>query len=305
MFKKIFLISIICASFIIIPFADAQLSFGKSAYQELVQLTLDKTDIVQAKHVIGSSNNPVSVYLFEGVIVESISVTNNDGEELQFGILGMGNNEASVSILEPIKENAIVKYNLKNIFWKSDSISKLDIGYPITFSIKFEEDTKIIFLNNNLIQLNDKKGISVNGGGYVVIEYYNEIPKIIEEVEWEENKFNVEIITDSKVNGFNFEQTSKSISFEVNEKNKIFSIILPEELLGGPYLVLLDGEKIDYQQQQVKDEKNILLSIKPQSTGEITIIGTTVIPEFSMFIPLIMGFVIVLTIPFMKKFSLH
>ena len=304
MFKKILVISIICTVFAIIPFADAQLSFGEPAYQKSIELILDETNIVQAKHVISSSSGPVDVYLFENMIEESISVTNKDGEELQFGIVGFGN-DASISILEPVKENTVIEYNLKNIFWKSDSISKLDIGYPITFSIKFEQDTKIIFLNNNLIQLNDKKGISVNGGGYVVIEYYNEIPKIIEEVEWEENKFNVEIITDSKVNGFNFEQTSKSISFEVNEKNKIFSIILPEELLGGPYLVLLDGEKIDYQQQQVKDEKNILLSIKPQSTGEITIIGTTVIPEFSMFIPLIMGFLVVLTVPFMKKLSLH
>mgnify|MGYP000716278064 FL=1 len=253
MFKKILIISIICASFIIIPFADAQLSFGKPAYQKSIELILDETNIVQAKHVISSSSGPVDVYLFENMIEESISVTNEDGEKIEFGIIGFGN-DASISILEPVKENAVVEYNLKNIFWKSDSISKLDIGYPITFSIKFEEDTKIIFLNNNLIQLNDKKGISVNGGGYVVIEYYNEIPKIIEEVEWEENKFNVEIITDSKVNGFNFEQTSKSISFEVNEKNKIFSIILPEELLGGPYLVLLDGEKIDYQQQHVLNQ---------------------------------------------------
>ena len=242
MFKKILIISIICVSFAIIPFADAQLSFGKPAYQKSTELILDETNIVQAKHVISSSSGPVDVYLFENMIEESISVTNKDGEELQFGIVGFGN-DASISILEPVKENAVVEYNLKNIFWKSDSISKLDIGYPITFEIKFEEKTEFIFLNNNLIQLNDKKGISVNGGGYVVIEYYNEIPKIIEEVEWEENKFNVEIITDSKVNGFNFEQTSKSISFEVNEKNKIFSIILPEELLGGPYLVLLDGEK--------------------------------------------------------------
>ena len=183
MFKKILLISIICASFAIIPFADAQLSFGKSAYQELVQLTLDKTDIVQAKHVIGSSNNPVSVYLFEGVIVESISVTNNDGEELQFGILGMGNNEASVSILEPIKENAIVKYNLKNIFWKSDTLSKLDIGYPQTFSIIFAKEVEFVFLNNNLIQLGNQKGINIIDGGYVIVEYFNEIPKLIENIQ--------------------------------------------------------------------------------------------------------------------------
>lgn len=303
MFKKILLITIICVSFAIIPFADAQLSFGKPAYQKSIELILDETEIVKAKHVISSSNGPVDVYLFEGVIEESISVTNEDGEEIQFGIIGFGN-DASVSILEPVKENTIIEYNLKNIFWKSDSISKLDIGYPITFGIKFEEKTEFIFLNNNLIQLNDKKGISINGGGYVVVEYYNEIPKIVKEVEWEENKFNVEIITDSEINRFNFEQITKSISFEVNEKNKKYSIILPEELLGGPYLVLLDDEKINYQ-QQVKDEKNVLLSINPQSTGEITIIGTTVIPEFSMFIPLIMGFLVVLTVPFMKKLNLH
>jgi hypothetical protein len=303
MFKKILVISIICTVFAIIPFADAQISFGKPAYQKSIELILDETDIVKAKHVISSSSGPVDVYLFENMIEESISVTNENGEKLQFGISGIGN-DSLVSILEPIKENAIVKYNLKNIFWKSDSISKLNIGYPETFSIIFEEETEFIFLNSNLIQLNDKKGISINGGGYIVVEYYNEIPKVIENVEWEENKFDVKIITDSEVNEFNFEQASKSISFQVNEKNKKVIIILPEELLGGPYLVLLDDEKIGYQ-QQVKDEKNVLLSINPQSTGDITIIGTTVIPEFSMFIPLIMGFVIVLTIPFMKKFSLH
>ena len=81
MFKKIFLISIICASFIIIPFADAQLSFGKPAYQKSIELILDETNIVQAKHVISSSSGPVDVYLFENMIEESISVTNKDGEE--------------------------------------------------------------------------------------------------------------------------------------------------------------------------------------------------------------------------------
>ena len=46
-------------------------------------------------------------------------------------------------------------------------------------------------------------------------------------------------------------------------------------------------------------------AMKPESPGQITIIGTTVIPEFSIFIPLIMGFVIILTLPLMRKVSLH
>ena len=79
---------------------------------------------------------------------------------------------------------------------------------------------------------------------------------------------------------------------------------MDEELLGGPYVVLLDNEKIKYNKNSI-GENQISLSMKPQSPGQITIIGTTVIPEFSMFLPLIMGFLIILTVPFMKKINLH
>ena len=90
----------------------------------------------------------------------------------------------------------------------------------------------------------------------------------------------------------------------LNNENKFVTVIMSEELLGGPYIVLLDNEKIEYS-KSVSKENYVSLSMNPESTGIITIIGTTVIPEFSMFIPLIMGFVIILTVPFMKKFSLH
>ena len=79
---------------------------------------------------------------------------------------------------------------------------------------------------------------------------------------------------------------------------------MPEILLGGPYVTLLDDQKIEHS-KWIDEDKNISITIKPHSSGQITIIGTTVIPEFSMFIPLIMGFLVVLTVPFMKKFSLH
>jgi len=75
-------------------------------------------------------------------------------------------------------------------------------------------------------------------------------------------------------------------------------------LLGGPYVVLLNDEKIQYSKYS-NNENSTSLTIKPDSLGQITIIGTTVIPEFSMFLPLIMGFLIILTVPFMKKISLR
>jgi len=78
---------------------------------------------------------------------------------------------------------------------------------------------------------------------------------------------------------------------------------MSEELLGGPYVILLDTEKIQYTKSEI--DGYVTLSMKPELTGEIKIIGTTVIPEFSMFIPLIMGFLIILTVPAMRKFSLR
>ena len=67
---------------------------------------------------------------------------------------------------------------------------------------------------------------------------------------------------------------------------------------------MLEDEQIRYSKSD-ENENNVLLNIKPETTGQVTIIGTTVIPEFSMFIPLIMGFMIILTVPLMKKFSLR
>jgi hypothetical protein len=298
--NKIIFSSLMIFALIAVPVANAQ--FGAPAYQKSTHLIIDELNNIEAKHVIGFSNDPVMVNLFEGAITESITVTNEDGKELEFAIVGMSDYGA-VTIFSADK-NTIIKYNLENMFRQSDNLLTLNIGYPKTFGILFSEKTDQIFLNNQIIQLGDKKGISINGGGYVNVDYYSEMPKIIQEVQWKEDKFDVEIITDSEIDEFNFDQESKSISFQVNEKNKFVTISMEEELLGGPYVILLNDEKIMYTKSSSK-ENHVSLSMKPESPGEIIIIGTTVIPEFSMFLPLIMGFLIILTLPLMRKVSLH
>ena len=298
--NQIILLSLMIFALIAVPIASAQL--GAPAYQKSNQLIIDEFNNIEAKHVIGFSNDPVSINLFEGAITDSITVTNENGKELQFAIVGMGD-YGSVTIFSA-DENTIIKYNVRDMFRYSENLITLNIGYPKTFGILFSEKIDQIFLGNQIIQLGDKKGISINGGGYVNVEYYSEMQKKIQEVQWKEDKFNVEIITDSKIDEFNFDQESKSLSFQVNDENKFVTINMEEKLLGGPYVILLDDEKIEFSQYSIK-ENYISLAMKPESSGEITIIGTTVIPEFSMFIPLIMGFMIILTVPLMRKFSLR
>jgi len=300
--KKIFLLVLLVVLVTITPTVSAQFSIGGQANQKLIEVNLDETGNVYVKHIVSSTNTPVSVNLFEGTI-SNLLVTNEDGEEKDAAIADDGSGRKSIMIF-PTRQNSIIEYNLEDKLFMNDSLANISISYSEEFAVKFSEEINLIYINNNAVFLEGKKGINVNGGGSLNLQYYLEVPKIIKDVQWEEDKFNVEIISDVEINNFNFEQTEKSISFEINEENKIITIIMPEILLGGPYVTLLDDQKIEHS-KWIDEEKNISITIKPHSSGQITIIGTTVIPEFSMFIPLIMGFLVVLTVPFMKKFSLH
>ena len=298
--RKIISIFAIFTLILVIPTANAQLTIGSDVKQELIEVKINDKGEVDVKHIVKASNMPGTLHLFSGTI-SNLVVTNEMGEEKESGIANDGLGNQSVFVL-PSKENSIIKYNLENIILK-DNLFSTQISYAEKFSIIFDDQIEMIFVNNNVIWLENKKGISVNGGGEINVEFYSNSPKMIKEVQWEENKFDVEIITDSKIENFNFDQTSKSISFEVNEENKHLTISMSEELLGGPYVILLNTEKIQYTKSEI--DGYVTLSMKPELTGEITIIGTTVIPEFSMFIPLIMGFLIILTVPFVKKINLH
>ncbi len=45
--------------------------------------------------------------------------------------------------------------------------------------------------------------------------------------------------------------------------------------------------------------------MKTETSGEIIIIGTTVIPEFPIIAPLAVGFLMILVVPLIKKFNLR
>ena len=300
--NSIFLIVVVFSLILVIPVSHAQLTIGADAEQKSIEMKLDTDGTVSVKHVVSSSNMPVTVKLFSGAI-SNLVITNETGEDKSnTGIATDLQGNQSIVIF-PSKQNSSIEYNLENIIPK-DNLFTIQTSYAETYSVIFPDEIEMIFLNDNTIFLENKKGVSLNYGGSATIQYYSNIPKVVKEVQWEENKFNVEIITDSKIDKFNFEQTSKSISFQVNEENKFVTIIMSEELLGGPYLIFLDDEKIKFN-KGMRGENHVVLNMKPDVPGEITIIGTTVIPEFSMFIPLVMGFLVVLTVPFMKKFNLR
>jgi len=301
--QKIISTIIIFSLITVIPTVYGQLGLGTEANQKSIEVFIDKSENVNVKHTVYSSNNPANVPVFFGIIEDSLKITNDEGVEIEFGRTGNDVEGLTGLLIFASKENTIIEYSLTDVKTLDNNLWSLNLEYPKTFSIIINNEINSIFLNNNLIELGNKNGITINGGGSINLQHYANVPITIKEVEWEENKFNVEIISNSEIQKFNFNQEEKSITFQIDDENEFVTITMSEELLGGPYVVLLDNEKIQY--NLVKNESTISLNLKPQSTGQVTIIGTTVIPEFSMFIPLIMGFMIILTVPLMKKFSLR
>ena len=133
----------------------------------------------------------------------------------------------------------------------------------------------------------------------MTLEYSFDEPRIIQNVKWEEQEFDVQIISHLEITNFVFDQPEKSLTFEITEENKFLTIVIPLELLWEPYTVFLDDEKIKV--VPIGNNGTHVSLLKPESSGEISIIGTTVVPEFPIIAPLAIGFLILLSLSFVKN----
>ncbi len=295
---KIFGFLVILLMISIIPIVDAQISIGEKAVQKSVEVIINSEGDVHVTHVIRSSNVPTQVELISGT-VSNLLLTNEQGEEKQLTVIG---DNSGVLIL-PSQGNFIIEYDLKQVLNQKDDVWTWDFRYLELTSFIFPEEVDLIFVNENPVILGGEKGIACHGC-QMVLEYSINEPKIFKNVKWEDKEFVIEIRSYSNIDNFIFDQPTKSITFDISKENRFVTTIIPLELLWEPYVVFLDDEKI-HQNKFNNNGTHVWLNIKPETTGEITIVGTTVIPEFPIIAPLAIGFLMILTVPLMRKFSLH
>lgn len=296
--SKIFAVLLIVLLVTIIPAAYAQVTIAEKANQKSVEVRIDSEGNVHVIHIIDSSNTPKQVDLISGT-VSNISITNEQGEKRQVSVIGDNN----AVLIMPSNENSILQYELDDVISQINNVWTWDFLYLQSTSFILPEEIDLVFANERPVYLGDMKGINCHGC-QMLLEYSTKELQINQNVEWEDQQFLVKMVSNSNVNNFVFDQPSKSIAFEVSEKNRFVNTVIPLELLWGPYSVFLDDEKILFQ-EYFNNGTHIWVTIVPETSGEVTIIGTTVVPEFSIMLPLIMGFFVILAIPFMKKFNLH
>ncbi len=298
--RKIFSLLFIVSLILIIPPISAQeFTISEKADQRSVQVEINEDGEIQVKHVVRSSSSAKQLGLLDGTI-KNLSISDEDGNERTLATIG----DTNTVLILPSNRDSVIKYQLEGALEFKNDYWTLDFLYLESTTFIMPENLESIYVNDRIINLGEKRGF-VCHGCQMVLEYSYDEPSIIKNVKWEDREFDVEIISFTKINELVFDQPSKSMTIDVDGEDKFLTVVIPLELLWEPYTVISDNEKIVVRTVN-NNGTHVWLNMRPDTSGEISIIGTTVVPEFPIIAPLLVaGFLLILALPLVKKLSLH
>ena len=296
--SKIITSFLILLLILVVPQVYAQSDSFNEVSQKLVQVTIDREGNVEILHQIQESNESRELKFVDGT-VSNLKFIDKFGRQESVEVT----KEMDNIVILPNQGELFVKYDLNDALVLKNNIWTLDFRYLETTTFVMPEEVKLFFVNERPVFLEKKNAFTCHGC-QMILEYSIDEPKILEYVNWENKEFVVEMITFAEIESFEFNQPTKKISFKVNDNNQFVTTIIPLELLWGPYAVFLDDEKTFFH-EYVNNGTHVWVNMKPDTAGEIIIIGTTVVPEFPIIAPLAIGFLIILVIPLIRKVNLR
>lgn len=266
---------------VLLMLAAAQLLVGDPAQQDSITVEVGAGSAL-VEHQVRGSNGPTQLELISG-----------QRENLEVRVGGQDLEYASISGSDAIVvfsqgEDFAVSYAVTGSPELAGGLWTWDFFYPESTAFLFPEGTDLVFVNGLPVDLPEgARGINCHGC-QMVLEYFEEQAPRAAQISWEGRSFEVGVISDGEVSSLAFDQPSKSLEFQ-SEAGAYTVLIIPKELLWPPYDAYLDGEKI-LDQENISDEERVWLVVRPESAGTVTVIGATVVPEFSAYLlPLAAG----------------
>ena len=296
--SKILTSFLILTLILVLPQVSAQSESIKEADQKAVEVTIDLEGNVSVVHQIKDLDEPRQLNFVDGTVSNLEFIT---GFGLQESV--DVDKDAHNIVIPPDQGEMFVKYDLDDALILKNNVWTLDFRYLQTTNFILPKEADLVFVNQKPVLFDEKKAFACHGC-QMLLEYSINEPRIIKQVNWEDREFLVEIRTLAEIESFDFDQPLKKISFNVNGDNQFVTAVIPLELLWQPYSVFLDDEKIWFH-EYINNGTHVWLSMKPETSGEIIIIGTTVIPEFPIIAPLAIGFLMIFVVPLIRKFNLR
>ena len=301
-FKLSFVIVVFFLSFVMIDTAYAQIGLGKPAVLGEVSVTIEDFDKLHVVHEVIRSDSASELQLMEGS-VSNIEVLDKEGNEVEYAVAsGFG---TPIVTVFPTNQEVFVSYDLSDVMYtKHGTTWTLHFLYLATTTFHLPESVDLAFVNDRPVHFKNAKTFNCHGCE-MVLEFVPNEKKITEKVSWEGRDFDVEVWASTELNSFNFDQPSKSISYDFDDSERWVTLIIPLELLWNPYQAWLDDEKIFTHEFQVDDEHRGV-SLKLDEAGTVSIVGTSVIPEFPMIIPIMLvAITMVILLQSRNRFSLR
>ncbi|HEY8109750.1 MAG TPA: hypothetical protein VIG05_02660 [Candidatus Nitrosotenuis sp.] len=275
-----------------------QATIGNPAIQ-VVKITISEDGSAHVIHVVEPSIHPQQVTVIQNNFT-NLQIKEESGYVPQYGEVS-GNIKSFM--LFPTDKKTLIEYDLKNIVKLEDGMWSGDYRYLAETKFYLPEAANLVFANGTPINLAEKRGVNCHGC-QVKLEYELGQTEIVKQVQWQDKKFDVRIITLADISSFEFDQPNKKITFDVNDENKYVTLIIPLELLWNPYEVLLNGNAT-INHEFYSDGKTMWLGIKPDKVGTVEIIGVSAVPEYPLVSLLIFGSAMVLVVRYKNKFNLR
>lgn len=263
--------------------------------QVRIEVTIDSQGDASVKHRVTSSTELASLK-FVGGPAHNLRITDSLGDEI-------ASTDDAGAVIPADRGEVLVEYELQDYVRLVGGIWTLDFLYLDSVIFTVPDEAELVFVNEQPVYTEFDKRFACHGC-QMVLEYMVDEPKNMRVASWEDREFPVEIRAHAGVENFEFIQAERRISFDVNDAGTYVITVFDPELLGKPYTVLHNGNKTAFHGYDIS-ETRAGITVKPDTPGKITIIGTTVIPEFSVFAPLVAGFMALLVYPLLKRLSFH
>lgn len=288
--KTAFLVFFIIPLILAVQPVWAQSSESLPAEQRLIEVTLGSHGNAHARHVIAPSEFQTEFVLISGGDVSDISITDEAGRPQLVA------SDGRIVTVMPSDSHSIVTYNLKDVATLSDGMWTVDFRYLATTTFLFPDDVDLVFINDKPLYFENSEGFNCHGC-QLTLKYALDEPKNLTPVSWEGQEFLVEVRTFAEIEDFEFDQPMKEIRLSSDWNSQFVTFVIPQELLWGPYAVFLDDKKIPFN-DYISNGTHVWVNMQPDSSGVITIVGTTVVPEFSAVVPLAAaGFLAAMAVP--------
>ena len=279
-----------------------ELTMGQKPMED-IKVTIDESGSAHVIHYVkGDSQAAIQVNTIKGNMT-NFSVTDQNGNSVQFFSIAKVQRDV---LLPPTSRNVtLIKYDLPNIVTLADGVWKWNYAAPSDAAFTdfyFPKGVDTIWANDRPVYLGDK-GLRQHGNGFVLDYIINE-PTTLQNVQWQNSNFVIGIRTLSDLGPYTFDQSAKAYAFDVNKPHSFVTIIMPEQLLWGPYQGNLNGNRT-LTSTFHNNGTHVWVGFHPSKSGTIQLTGTTAIPEFPLFVPLVIGITAVIVLQFRNRLNFN